>query len=358
MAMPTFDYSSWAAFEPAFNEHIKSGDWEAAGQAARALRRLLVYGDPDQWTGLPPEPVAHALLGALRRHAEDRDVQLCGCRALYRLCEKFSALRGTLQRDPSVLATVRAASKVKPDLEQEDRYTKELCVWLQPPQAEEQGRHQSGYAVTVSGGSSHGTNSPQHQGEPHLAAAPAVQQPAKEAAASKAEKSVELEPGHGARLAMFSARFNAKNKDTENKFRAVKKLLVENHYEVLMVDAGAGESFGKLTAQYLNRLNSEKGIMLAVCTSDYGEMTDSPYSSFAELEYAQEYKLDVLPLQVEQQWKPNPPCGEGHQDTEKLALAYISMVFKPSRVRVDCRNKSIEEIACEIAAVLRRGTRA
>ena len=120
--------------------------------------------------------------------------------------------------------------------------------------------------------------------------------------------------------------------------------------------AGAGESFGKLTAQYLNRLNSEKGIMLAVCTSDYGEMTDSPYSSFAELEYAQEYKLDVLPLQVEQQWKPNPPCGEGHQDTEKLALAYISMVFKPSRVRVDCRNLTIEEIACKIAAVLRKGT--
>ena len=84
-------------------------------------------------------------------------------------------------------------------------------------------------------------------------------------------------------------------------------------------------------------------------------MTASPYSSFAELEYAQEYKLDVLPLQVEQQWKPNPPCGEGHQDTEKLALVYISMVFYPSRVRVDCRKKSIEKIASEIAAVLRKG---
>lgn len=120
--------------------------------------------------------------------------------------------------------------------------------------------------------------------------------------------------------------------------------------------AGAGESFGKLTAQYLNRLNSEKGLMLSVCTSDYGEMTDSPYSSFAELEYAQEYKLDVLPLQVEQQWKPNPPCGEGHLDTEELALAYISMVFKPSCVRIDCRNKAIEKIASEIAAVLRKGT--
>ena len=120
--------------------------------------------------------------------------------------------------------------------------------------------------------------------------------------------------------------------------------------------AGAGESFGRMTAEYLHRLQSEKGIMLAVCTSDYGEMTDSPYSSFAELEYAQEYKLDVLPLQVEDQWKPNPACGEGHQDTKKLALAYISMVFKPSRVRVDCRNLTIEEIACKIAAVLRKGT--
>eukprot|EP00434_Breviolum_minutum_P003223 symbB.v1.2.002837.t1/scaffold144.1/size299099/15 len=236
-------------------------------------------------------------------------------------------------------------------------------------QAEEQGRHRSGYAMTVSGEGSQATNSRlgqemdsqsraqrrRHQGETHLAAAPAVPQPAKEAAAS-IETSVELEPGYGARLAMFSARFNEKNKDTENKFRAVHKLLLENHYDVMMVEAGAGESFGRMTAEYLHRLQSEKGIMLAVCTSDYGEMTDSPYSSFAELEYAQEYKLDVLPLQVEDQWKPNPACGEGHQDTKKLALAYISMVFKPSRVRVDCRNLSIEEIACKIAAVLRKGT--
>jgi len=350
----SFDYSSWKALEPAFNEHIKSGDAEAADQAAEALGHLLCL--ELDLTDLPPEPVAHAVLGALRRHPQHGDVQHAGCRALCGLCNRFSALRATLQRDPSVLATVRAAGKVDPSLEKCDFY-KELCVWLQPPQAEEQGRHQSrsGYAVTVSGEGSQGTNSWRHQGETHLAAAPAVPQPAKEAVAS-AEKSVELEPGHGARLAMFSARFNEKNKDTENKFRAVHKLLLENHYDVMMVEAGAGESFGRMTAEYLHRLQSEKGIMLAVCTSDYGEMTDSPYSSFAELEYAQEYKLDVLPLQVEDQWKPNPACGEGHQDTKKLALAYISMVFKPSRVRVDCRNLSIQEIACKIAAVLRKGT--
>ena len=99
-----------------------------------------------------------------------------------------------------------------------------------------------------------------------------------------------MEPGHGARLAMFSARFNEKNKeactavvariqapklcgtliqvkwsknrqesfrrialltcrlllvseDTEMKFRAVHKLLVENHYESLMVEAGVEQIY-------------------------------------------------------------------------------------------------------------------
>eukprot|EP00434_Breviolum_minutum_P037023 symbB.v1.2.032814.t1/scaffold3991.1/size46774/2 len=171
---------------------------------------------------------------------------------------------------------------------------------------------------------------------------------------SKAESFVKLEPGHGARLAMFSARFNERNKDTENKFRAVRKLLVENHYEVLMVEAGAGESFGELTAEYLTRLQSENGIMLAVCTSDYGEMTESSFSSYYELKYAKAYNLDVLPLQVEEEWKPKPPCGEGHRDAKKSALAFISMVFHPDIVRIDCRSKSIEAIASEIAAVLRK----
>ena len=115
--------------------------------------------------------------------------------------------------------------------------------------------------------------------------------------------------------------------------------------------AGGGESFGNMTAEYLHRLESENGVMLAVCTSDYGEKTDSPFCTYYELKYATEYNLDVLPLQVEEQWKPNPPC---HRDPKKSALGFISMVFYPSRVRVDCRNKSIQEIASEIAAVLKR----
>lgn len=94
--------------------------------------------------------------------------------------------------------------------------------------------------------------------------------------------------------------------------------------------------------------------MLAVCTSDYGEMTESSFSSYYELKYAKAYNLDVLPLQVEEEWKPKPPCGEGHRDAKKSALAFISMVFHPDIVRIDCRSKSIEAIASEIAAVLRK----
>ena len=94
--------------------------------------------------------------------------------------------------------------------------------------------------------------------------------------------------------------------------------------------------------------------MLAVCTSDYGEMTDSPFCTYYELQTAVEYKIDILPLQVEDEWQPNPPCGKGHLDEDQSALGYIDLVFTPSRVRLDCRGKSVEEIASRIAAVLRK----
>jgi len=175
------------------------------------------------------------------------------------------------------------------------------------------------------------------------------------ATTSKAEKSVTTSKAESsARLAMFSARFNEKNKDTEMKFRAVHKLLMENHYEILMVEAGAGKSFGDKTLKYLRRLGEENGVMLAVCTSDYGEMTDSPFCTYYELKVAKEYNVDVLPLQVEDNWKPCPPCGEGHRDHSKSALDYIHAVFLPSIVRIDCRKKAVEEIASEIAATLRQ----
>ena len=123
---------------------------------------------------------------------------------------------------------------------------------------------------------------------------------------------------------------------------------------ILPLLVGAGKSFGDKTLEYLFRLQQENGVMLAVCTSDYGEMTDSPFCTYYELKVAKEYNVDVLPLQVEDNWKPNPPCGEGHRDHSKSALSYIHAVFLPSIVRIDCRKKRVEEIASEIAASLRK----
>ena len=120
-------------------------DAQVAWDAAYALCNLLplLQGDPDL-TGLVPEPVAKALLGALRRHPKAEMVQYVGCDALRRLCQNFPSIRTALQRDPSVLARVRAAAKADPDLEKRDWYTEELCVWLQPPCLVWRGRYRWG----------------------------------------------------------------------------------------------------------------------------------------------------------------------------------------------------------------------
>ena len=145
-------------------------------------------------------------------------------------------------------------------------------------------------------------------------------------------------------------------------FRKVFSILLENDYDVLMVAADSGKSFGDLTLQYLGRLKREDGTMIAVCTHHYGEMTNSPFSSHEELKWAYEYKsfMRVLPLKVEDTYPPNPPCGPEHKlDKKKQALDYIDAVFKPSVVYLDCRDesgqlKSERDIAAAIAKELRK----
>ena len=60
----------------------------------------------------------------------------------------------------------------------------------------------------------------------------------------------------------------------------------------------------------LERLIRDKGMMLAVCMSDYGEMTKNGFSTYYELQEAIKNDIDVLPLRVQEDWRPNPPCGE------------------------------------------------
>ena len=127
-----------------------------------------------------------------------------------------------------------------------------------------------------------------------------------------------LPSGKDAGVAMFSARFDGG--PMEHKFRAVHKILVDNQYDVMMVSANAGESFGDKTTEYLGRLQREKGKMLAVCTKNYGEKTASAYSSFKELKFALDYEDDiqVVPLKVEETYPPKPPGGPNHKYDQTL----------------------------------------
>ena len=112
--------------------------------------------------------------------------------------------------------------------------------------------------------------------------------------------------------------------------------------------AGAGESLGSMTAEFAPTPKWEFARMISpFCTTYY------------ELKYAtqrsREYKIDVLPLQVEEDMMETQ-CSIRWRcwDTKKSVLGFISMIFYPSHVRVDCHNKSIQMIARKIADVLRK----
>ena len=165
-------------------------------------------------------------------------------------------------------------------------------------------------------------------------------------------EAVEIPTGEGTPVAMFSARFDGG--PIEQKMRRVHKILVDNSYRALMVQVDAGESFGELTAQYLRQLKADKGLMIAVCTHHYGEMTDSAFCSFYELKFAVTHKITVLPLRVEDTYPPEPPCGKDHLDKNSVALGFIDMKLGPDVLYEDCRTMSENDIACAIATRLRK----
>ena len=79
------------------------------------------------------------------------------------------------------------------------------------------------------------------------------------------------------------------------------------------------------------------------------------YLLWAETGQRIQCSLDVLPLQVEDNWTHNPPCGEGHRDHSNLhQILFMRFLLEVYIIRIDCRNTPVEEIAREIAAALRK----
>ncbi|CAE7581579.1 unnamed protein product [Symbiodinium sp. CCMP2592] len=158
--------------------------------------------------------------------------------------------------------------------------------------------------------------------------------------------------GSGSREAMFSARFDGK--ETERLFRQVYSILKERNYPVMM-EEGAGGDFGT-TAIFLGRLRKHKGVMLSVCTSHYGEITNSTYSSYNEVKFAQDHNVEILPLRMcEDPWPPEPPSGPHHPyDKDGTAEGLLAMAIPPSKIFVDCRGRDAKWIAAQIALTLRQ----
>ena len=165
----------------------------------------------------------------------------------------------------------------------------------------------------------------------------------------------DIPDGTSARVGMFSARFD--RSPTETLFRRVYDILKKKNYPVLMVDAAAGKNFGEMTAAYLGNLEEEKGVLLAVCTSHYGEKTDSKYSSYEEVRVAHESDLEILPLRVcDDPWPPKPPFGPEHKyDKMGAGAGLLKLAIGKATVYVDCRGKDELYIAKQIAKTLRSG---
>ena len=164
------------------------------------------------------------------------------------------------------------------------------------------------------------------------------------------ETSQAIPDGTNAPVSMFSARFNG---EMEKKFREVHQLLLRHNFENRMVDASGADDYGSLTVQCLGELFEKNGVMIAVCTPDYGEKTSSPYSSNRELLFAFDEELRVLPLKVCETYPPKPPGGPEHAfDKKGEARTMCRMVFKRSLVYLDCQNKSVQEITAMIANAL------
>ncbi|CAE7944431.1 unnamed protein product [Symbiodinium sp. KB8] len=131
---------------------------------------------------------------------------------------------------------------------------------------------------------------------------------------------------------MISGRFNDQQK--MNYMRQVYELLRDRSVPVDMVKANfAGATFGDQTARFLYRAKA----LLAFCTSDYGEKTGAQYETYVELQYAHNYALTILPIQLCHEFPPRPKEEEGR--------ALNALALRTDRVRIIDKDMSDPERA-------------
>ena len=91
---------------------------------------------------------------------------------------------------------------------------------------------------------------------------------------------------------MISARF------TDQSFvefvKALGRALRATGVNSFCVDADPGDDFGELTTYGLDRMR----VMVALCTKDYGQKTKSPHCAYAEVKYASDRRVLIVPIRL------------------------------------------------------------
>ena len=99
--------------------------------------------------------------------------------------------------------------------------------------------------------------------------------------------------------------------------------------------------YGVPTASYLFRAR----IMVAFCTSTYGEVTTRTYETWSELKHVYEHprEIELLPVKLITHWPPQPP---GHEDGK----SYCKLAFGPSRLFVEGLDREGKYLAPDVLA--------
>lgn len=159
----------------------------------------------------------------------------------------------------------------------------------------------------------------------------------KEAASPAASTSVPPCPGGQRDHLMVSARFDGG--ETERFARDVARELELLGAPVYIVRADAGDQFGPATVQGLHCARA----LLCFLTEkpSYGERTESAYCSYAEVKYAIDQKLPLVPVRLCEQYPPRTGEPEGSANNV--------FAFPPDLVYVDGRGgKAAVQVAQEV----------
>ena len=97
---------------------------------------------------------------------------------------------------------------------------------------------------------------------------------------------------------------NKRWKEERIKYMEAVEYVLCNKYKIntFMVKAAAGQSFAQQTLQGLQGMV----VMVAFCSSQYGEKTGVGYETFEELKYAHENQIPIIPVRLCHVYPPQP----------------------------------------------------